>query len=65
MLHLIFIELSCLNYGKKITAFIINRNMSLLVVAYFGYPPQYRMVDLHLCPDDFWNFSPYAFWLCT
>ena len=34
------------------------RNMSLLVVAYFGYPPQYRMVDLLLRPDDFWNFSP-------
>ena len=28
-------------------------NMSLLVVAYFGYPPQFRTVDLQLCPDDF------------
>ena len=39
--------------------------LSLLVVAYFGYPPQSWTVDLHLCPDDFRNFSPYAFWLCN
>ena len=50
MLHyLIFIELSCL----KDYCIHYYRNTKLLVVAYFGYPPQYRMVDLHLCPDDF------------
>ena len=28
-------------------------------------PPSVSNGGSALCPDDFWNFSPYAFWLCT